>query len=619
MNPIRTLPDYRLFAAILLGALLGGGCSRPVTNNASNDPAGAKVDPWKAAAARLKKDTDLAATKQALSTVNSETGQQGGETLPALAPDQLAALAALVPLSPADREEIGGAAFSTHDPAYVADCLYLRDAARALDLAGLPPEGRADLAFAWVCRQVYLHPWARNVGPYFEPTVLPPTAVLRRGFGSGIERMYVFLALLQQLGLDGCLVGGPDAGAVQSRQGPALNYPTVKGIQVPRGPFWAAGVRVGNDVRLFDPFRGQPFPVTLGQLKANPEAAKGWFEGNANLSGATPDDAKKATAFLAVPVNALSPRMALFDAKMKPDLGARFAFDRKSLEAMRGAFPDPKPAFWNPPDDPFAYGRASRSYLPLELGGGDRTPPSPGRLYESSMREQIPPSAFRVSEDLRDAFRVQDPLTPGAAQKLVEAAGGMLAGSFLAPPNPRERIQRGRFQEAAVDLVSKQEAFAAGLERLRTGDAGQQAEEIRAWVARTNELFDELTRAQSIAKDPAAAASAAAQIANQWKLRPAQLIVDKLSAEVGRAEAAYLLALCKHEQAERLQVRADRAGADAARAKADALDAWRTALDAWRTYEQLATAHAGFPGRAAHARKLSEEAAKFAQPDAKKK
>jgi hypothetical protein len=225
------------------------------------------------------------------------------------------------------------------------------------------------------------------------------------------------------------------------------------------------------------------------------------------------------------------------------------------------------------------------------------------------MREQIPASAFRAPDDL----------TAVAAQRLAATAVAMLAVAFIEQPNPRERIQRGQFQDAARDLVAKQEQFAAGLERLRTEDAAQQARAIREWVAKTNELYEELTRAQSIEKDAELAAKVGAQIDSQWKQRPALLIVDKLSAEVGRAEAAYLLALCKHEQAERLQVRLERAGEpDAARLKADALDAWRTALDAWRTYEQLATAHAGFPGRAAHAAKLTARSAKFVQADGKK-
>lgn len=621
MTPAHTLRNYphprrliaRLtFVTILLALAAAGGCRKPVNTHASNENSGAKADPWKAAAARLKKDTDLTATKQALATINSDSSQQAGEKLPAITPEQLAALAALVPLSAGDREELGGAAFSTHDPAYVADCLYLRDVARSLEPAGRPPEKQADLAFAWVCRQVYLHPWPRNVGSYFEPTALPPTAVLRRGSGSGLERMYVFLALLQQLGLDGCLIGGPDAVNKQSREGPALSYATVTHVRVPRGPFWAVGVRLGNDVRLFDPFGGQPFPVTLNQLRANPEAAKGWFEDKANISGATLADARSATAYLAVPVNALSPRTAVFEAKMKGELGAKFAYDLKALESMRAAFPDPKPAFWNPPEDPFAYGRVSRSYLPLELGGGDRTPQSPVRLYEASMREQIPPGAFA----LPPALAADLPENSQVRQELGTRAALLLAVAFIEPPNPRERIQRGRFQEAAMDLVAKQEAFAAGLERLRT-DASQQTQAAREWVENAERLHRELTQAQSVEKNAAKAEAISRQIENLWKQKPALVILDMMSAEVGRAEAAYLLALCKHEQAERLQARLERAGADA-RKKADALDAWRTASDAWRTYEQLASAHAGLPGRSEHARTLAARAARLAQTDAKK-
>src|SRR5262249_51798638 len=155
--------------------------------------------------------TTFASTQQIMATLTSEISHQEGEKLPAFTPESLAAVAALVPLSPADREELSGAAFSLHAPAYVADCFYLRDPAKSLGLTGLPSEKQADYGFAWVCRQVYLHPWVRTHGPQqLEPTALPPTAVLRRGFGSGLERMYVFLALLQQLGLDACLVGPPD-------------------------------------------------------------------------------------------------------------------------------------------------------------------------------------------------------------------------------------------------------------------------------------------------------------------------------------------------------------------------------------------------------------------------
>jgi hypothetical protein len=160
-------------------------------------------------------------------------------------------------------------------------------------------------------------------------------------------------------------------------------------------------------------------------------------------------------------------------------------------------------------------------------------------------------------------------------------------------------------------VVTKQEHFAAGLERLRNADPGA----MKEWIETANQLYEELGLTR-LNMDKAAEAQVTSQIENHWKQLGAQLLVDKASAEVGRAEASYLLALCKHEQAERLQARLERgSGAEAARLKSEAALAWKTALSAWRTYEQIAAAHSGFPGRAAHAGALAARAAKFVAAD----
>jgi hypothetical protein len=613
-RPRRLLAGLSLVAALLAAAAVtvpGGGCGKapgPAENKSTDPVAEEKKEPWKVAAGRLKRETDLAACKAALLGLRVDTGT-GDQKLPALSDEALAALAAVVPLSDADRDEIRGGPFSDHDAAYLADCFYLRDAARSLALTGLPLDRRADLAFAWVCRQVYIHPWLRRLGPQsFASTALPPTAVLRRGFGSGLERMYVFLALLQQLELDGCLVGPPAPGpsTVTSLNTPVDTREALVALtaSAPRGPFWAVGVRIGADVRLYDPWRGVPFPVTLNQLRSNPDAAKTWFEDKANASGATLEDAKKATVFLAVPVNSLSARMAAFESHLKGDLGAKVALDPK---AVRAAFPDPKPAVWNPPQDAFAYGRTSRSYLPAELGGTD-TRPGRERLFEQSRFDQLPPEVFKTPEALLDS--------PSAAERLRITAATGLGTFFVDPPNPRERIQRGQYQEAARDLVAKQEFFANGLERLRVNkDADQQ---IADWVTEAKRLYGEVNRA-NFNKDTEAEAVARQEVENHWKTAGAQFLIDRASADVGQAEASFLLALCKHEQAERLQTRLDRAtGTEAERLKPDVAEAWKTALSLWRTYEQHASAHAGFPGRAEHGKALAARAAKLAEAVAKK-
>jgi hypothetical protein len=604
-------------------ALVGTGCGKPPRSSTStpDDPGGLPKggDPWVATVSRLKKETDLATCKQALGGLKADFGTDEGKKLPVLSDEAFAALSAVVPLAPGDINQVRSATFTDHDAVYLGDCFYLRDAARALALDGLPPERQAQLALEWVCRQVYLSPWLFRQGPRtFTTTVLPPTAVLRRGFGSGLERMYVFLALLQQLELDACLIGGPTPSSTIVQ----LNVPGVKevpdtpealaavAVHAPRGPFWAVGVRVGSDVRLFDPWRGQPCPVTLAQLKSNPDTAKAWFEDKANASGVTLEDAKQATGFLAVPVSSLSPRMSVLEAHLRPELGVKLAFDAR---ALRAGFPDPKPAFWNPPEDPCAYGRAARSYLPVERGGDDQAPQSPARFYESSLRDQIPPTAFSSDAGLN---RLLEDLPPLAADRIRMTARIRLAVAFVEPPNPRERIQRGQFQEAARDLVAKQEMSAVGLERLRINKDADQL--IKDWIGEEKDLYLALSRAQ-LNKDRADEAAATAAIEAHWKDGGVLLLLDRAGAEVGQAEAALLLALCKHEQAERAQVRLERATpAEAEQMKPDVLGAWRTALSAWKSYQQSAAAHAGFPGRAAHAKELAARAARFVEADAKK-
>jgi hypothetical protein len=246
--------------------------------------------------------------------------------------------------------------------------------------------------------------------------------------------------------------------------------------------------------------------------------------------------------------------------------------------------------------------------------GGSDSGSEGSRLYDDSRREQIPPDAFAVPKGLENS--------PRAVQRFRIIAIGGLGVSFIEPPNPRERIQRGQFQDASKDIVAKQEHFAGGLERLRLNRDADQL--IAEWIATADQLYQEVGLAQ-LGTDKAKLDAAVADVEKHWRqqngqLQPgAQFLIDRASAEVGRAEASMLLALCKHEQAERLQARAERAtGPEAARLKSDATDAWKTALSAWKTYEQVSSAHAGFPGRSAHGKALAARAAQLAQGEAKK-
>ncbi len=315
---------------VVLAAFALPGCTRPPTFKADETERDA-VDPWQGVVAQLRRENDPAGCRRILNQLNNDLALKPDAPQPVgLTPEAEKTLRELLRLRDDEVKEIRPASFSGLDPVYLAECLYLRDAARSLDVGGLPPGRQAELAFAWVCRQVVLQPWI-SAGPQGQPVAMPPippTAVLRRGSGSGLERAYVFLALLQQLDLDGSLVGPPEAADRD------WTFRPEKADGLPRGPFWAVGVRAGADVLLFDPWRGEPVPGpngqgvgTLTQVKANPDQLKPWREDKAKPWNVSPDEVKASVPVLAVPLSAVAPRMKRLEEELRSDLPVRLAAD----------------------------------------------------------------------------------------------------------------------------------------------------------------------------------------------------------------------------------------------------------------------------------------------------
>jgi hypothetical protein len=593
-------------AVLLAIALSPQGCSKPPVSQSgpAKGQSGPAADPWEAVVRRFKKETDPAAVKTALGQVGNDLAARPDlPQLPALAPARRDELTKLLPLSEAEVAEITPAAYSGLDAVHVADAFYLLDAARSLDPGGLPPADLARLGFDWVCRQVYLHPTGFI-------TAVPPTAVLRRGSGTGLERAYVYLALLQQMGLDGCLVGPPEAVNQPAGGGPPVPGPRGPGGNpsgsFPRGPFWAVGARVGDDILLFDPWAGRAVPgpggsgvATLAQARANPDLLK-----DAG-GGPTPEPVKRAAVFLAVPVNALSPRMAVLEEKLKAEVGVKLAADPAALrDRFRDAGGPPK--FWHPADDPFCYGRVTATFTPAEEGGADRADLG-SRLV----------TQYRLSLFPRSVFALPAELSAGpAADRLRIMAIGEYELAFVNPagnqPGPRERIQRGQFQLANGFLTERQDAFGRGMERLREADRG----EVGKWVEGINGLYADLRRARfpnPLDREPRpdtdpGVADAKRALDEFWATGRAVVLQlrDRAVAAPGQAEAAYLLALSKHEEAERKQVRADRAGADGPGGAARA--AWAEAANAWNAFLEQPAARL-IPPRYDHAAALAGKAA----------
>ena len=612
MNRNARVTATALAVAVLVAGLVWlGGCkpTQPAVTKENQEETVAR-NPWDVVREQLKKNTDLVACKGAIGQLKELAGREKELQPPGPTPETEAALVAVAPLSPADLAESRSATYTPLDAVYLADCFYLRDAAnKPLGSPGLPPARRAELAFAWVCRQVYLDPWVLSLsnGNHVS-AALPPTYVLRRGSGSGLERAYVFLALLQQMNIDACLIGPPEAGTKEAS--PA--YPPTTTTPA-RGPFWAIGVRIDNDILLFDPWRGKAFPEPLSKLKANPDALKAWFEEKDPASPLTAQDVKNAAVFLAAPVNALAPRMAYFEEKVKGDTGVTVAVNAAGLleRVRKVAPPGTAVAFWNPPAaDRFAYIRVLPEFLPVSESGRDRTPDQT-RLYTQYQQAMLPESVLQLPP-LR---------SPAAVIRLRMAALGVYESAFFTPPTPRERLQRGQFQDAASFLNDKQDAFKRGQERLRQALANPNL--IIDWSQRLDALYTELGRARRPAiggaelpdNDPDVA-FALGMIEQFWKAegQTAQIIVDRATVQPGMTESTFLLALCKHEEAEQAQLRADTAtGANAAATKEKALLAWGEAVGLWRSYLEQVAGIDPFPKRVEHARALAARANEFAK------
>jgi hypothetical protein len=445
---------------------------------------------------------------------------------------------------------------------------------------------------------------------------VPATAVLRRGSGSGLERAYVLLALLQQLDFDGCLVGPPEAA------GRAWSFGGDAG-QPPRGPFWAVGVRTGADVLLFDPWRGEPVPGpdgkgvgTLAQVKANPDLLKAWREDQERKWSVPTEEVKASVPFLAVPLSAAATRMRMLEQELRADLPVRLAIDPAAVRdrfAAATKLPDLK--FWNPPTELFSYTRVLGWFTPPEEGGyapNDQL----SLAYKASL---LPRSVFAIPADVLP-HNGGDVGVPEAKERIQLASLGQFGGSFMTPPTPREQIQRGQFFEVAPALTAKRQAFLAAHDRIRHDR--DRAQQVKEWAEKAREVYTRLARAQDQERTaPGSVQEAKLTVERFWKegARTFEALVDVAVADAGLAESTYLLAQCKHEQAEQLQARYERLAADpkqkasADKAKGRAADAWKEAKGWWETYEPFAaTQDKTFPGRAAHTRRLADRASRLA-------
>ena len=621
-----------------VGLLCGcrpGAATKPaiLTNSARAD------DALESARDTLRKQVGIPAYRKAVQDLNAHLSAHPDQRPASLTAGQRDFLSNRVGLDEDELAEVAGGGFTTLDVHYLDLCLLFRDAARSFDDPKNPPLQRAEAAFGWVCRQVRLQEQRAEA--------LPPHFVLRRGWGTSLERSYVFRALLQQLGLEGCMVCYPVAAENSSQKVSVL---------------WLPGVLIGNDIFLFDTRLGMPFPgpkgegvATLAQVRTQPDLFAVLQVDDKHHYDVTPEQARQAEVLLTWPLPALAPRMRVLENLLGAANPVKLAVD---VEGVQGKFA--AAAGQNMPVrvdnrlrdfNNVTQLRLLRRFLPPGQGGTDpsnRMEQAEGQLIPwgalPTKAFQPPFESARLVVYLREAFQklfvafplpeprnqplqekdspvgiARDPdktrqdVAPRFVQafldpktRALEAPASMVHFS-QAPRSPRDDLLRGRFDDATRKLVEVQEQVRYQKDLAQSDpDLNQKMEQ---WFVEAVKAQADLQRARrQNPPNPGELEAAEKRLGELWlgagnlpptvegeERRPVRGPVRRFpvwlvfvlgrAADPMGAEATYLLALAKHERAERAQARLARtAPGKTGREERDAKAAWRTAEALWGTY-----------------------------------
>ena len=594
-----------VLVGIFLYLLLGGATVAPTTTTqkGENSP--------EAARKTLEKDTDVTTCRTALTQFNSFNQQSTNPHPPGLSKAAQEHLQQRFGLDhdPAAIREIEGDSYTLLDSHHLDQCFLMRDALRALegDTRGpaLPPLERVTNAFNWVVRQVRLQD-----GLF---TMVPPQFALRRGWGTAYDRALIFLELLNQMGNDhfcGCLVGWPQQA---SEPAPEL---------------WACGVLIDDDPKmyLFDPRLGLPLPgpngqgvATLAEVRKDPKLLEQLTVKSANPYDVTAKRAQEVAIYQYCSLSALAPRMRFLEEKqLAPSVRVHLAVDdvadEKKLTAAAKLEDKPVPV------KAFPIGVILlRQFLPKEEGGAD----APAIVALANVRgfvdaknpqktQLIPRVIFELElapwTYLDKAYRdpEQFPWNIGLGQRVRQVFMDPFTKFTLSPKMARDNMLRGDYKAAITSLSGEITETTDQLRELRKIDKDKMAQ-IQSWVEQAQKAYAEALRAAGN-RDQLAREEAERKIDLLWKSDGAGLLLTVLngrSARVRAVEAAYYVALCKHEQAELAQRRQNGQGPKGKKGIADR--EWEQALEKWVEFAGVVTENPNVPEREA-ARRLHGEA-----------
>jgi hypothetical protein len=596
------LPLLGLGTVILIG-VMNRGVSPATTKTASSSN---RLEESGVETARqgLSRQTDLNACRSALQQINTEMGEKASLRPPALTTEHKDWLLENVHLNKEELIEVESSHYTRLDNQHLFRCFLMRDAASALEVKGVrgqaggqpvqeKPLDQAVRAFAWVMREVRLHPE--------EGEASPPSFVLRRGWGSALERALVFLATLEQLGESDA--PQPELLGFLLEVPPPLSPPGTGGDKGGGGMnLWTCGVVIGDSkaVYLFDPYLGLPLPgpngqgvATLAQAREQSEILAQLNVGEKNRYPVTREQAQAAEAQLVCPLSALSPRMRyLQDKLLAPAVRVRLASDTaKDVERIKAACAAGAPPLIPPPRGGDKGGvqvpkdecTLLRRFLPVDEGGAD-----------STSRQQRFQFALVPWNNLPAVFQ-DERLFPRKSMLGMQVLAFFAA--YFIPPTmeagyPRDLLLRGRFGSAVEKLASEQANWRSAVEQ--RANAGNLEEQFQKWLDEATRVYANLARAK-LPQEREQAEKQAARLWNDRSSLPVHIVLNSAAAAARNPEVDYQLGMCHQEQAEQLQARLDLQAQ--ARVKPFTSDVetarkkWQHALDHWKLFEEESPKH----------------------------
>lgn len=510
-------------------------------------------------------------SKQDLETIRNAIGglenlASAGER-PVWTDAEKAELVKFCRLNEAESADVAQRAFSPADSAYLEECLLIRMALRNLAPERLSPMVRAQIAFDWACRAVYIDnrvPWPA-----------PPWQTLQSGSGIALSRAYVVLAAWRQLGLDGCLIGPADLQTTPSLKVGPDGQPRFAPVRL-------CGLRMGKDILLFDHATGQTLrgadkstPLTLAQAKAAPGTL---------ASIATESEIATWKAYLAPPIQGLSRRMEWLEALSPGAPGIRL--------------------FVNVLEERNRFAKEVGGEISVWCQPGDAS--SPGRIVAKYQEEE-------GEEPQRVSLRVRHRVLMVPREYLPETAlegnaKAMVTMSFArwfenlryTAGSPRDLQLRGNYKEALSGLDETSNQISNARQRI------EQDKSLRQDFDRFVDELQSLTAAYYRVKDDPAASAAARKRIESFQSVQRNVDIERsfvlgTAARPLGAEVLFLTASAVHERCERAE--AEGSGNESS---------WRNAIDCWdRFLSVAANTRASFPGREPHAKLMKARCESF--------